>query len=644
MLKHTEGQAIGDTTSSVIQGSMPGVDTEAYSDLTEMADVLNKTNSIMTEQIAMLETELGRTKSSEKTATERLAKISKTAEEQALSLTQLSQMNKSLKSERDDTARRLQDLTAELSTIHSSKEEIAIALKRSEDAMRRKEKECKLEREIGYVYIYIYSYTLTKQNKTNNQPTIPPHTHTHTGKDLKDALNELSRAATMEQEQLEDRMNHVILSSNDLRSNLRNTEQQLDETKERLRSLQVEYETARADAEGMLKVMNGMEKQLSEYAEREEQVVALSKESKERVEAALLERDQAVAREVQSRQEIARLLEKQKDLAVNRVEAEERAAENMRQKMLIKLKQRDVEVNDLSEKCVTLQTDLDRFRREKDAAVNERNQLLDEVNEERLRLTMKIEEFASKTTERVTRQNQAEEIASKCQQELMEKEQAMDLKLEELKDRLTSSNDRGEIITQKLTQRVGEIDRLNKTIEKRDHDLFKVREELDHFRTKDSEERNQLNQLHARQIADLQSQLESTTRTHKDAQEKTSALVIAQERMAERARRNLEDAVSHHQRMLRDKTDEAERAESRSRELEARLASMISEQQDMEDNYLKMASDLESALRIKQTAEEKARVTSKQLSQILEKEELKLKELTESKLENERLRRQVDRM
>ena len=100
--------------------------------------------------------------------------------------------------------------------------------------------------------------------------------------------------------------------------------------------------------------MNGMEKQLSEYAEREEQVVALSKESKERVEAALLERDQAVAREVQSRQEIARLLEKQKDLAVNRVEAEERAAENMRQKMLIKLKQRDVEVNDLSEKCVTL--------------------------------------------------------------------------------------------------------------------------------------------------------------------------------------------------------------------------------------------------------------------------------------------------
>ena len=342
----------------------------------------------------MLETELGRTKSSEKTAKEGLSRVSKTAEEQASSLTQLSQLNKSLQGERDDTARRLQNLTAELSSQQSAKEEIQIALKANDKALKRKEKECK---------------------------------------DLKDALNELSRAATLEQEQLEDRMNHVILTGNDLRSSLRNTESQLDETKESLRALQVEYETARADAEGMLKVMNGMENQLSEYAEREDQVAALSKESKERVEAALLERDQAVAREVQSRQEIARLLEKRKNLALEMSEAEEKASEAMRGKMLAKLKQRDQEVTDLSKKCVELQTSLDRFRREKDAAVNERNLLIDEVNEERLRLTMKIEEFSSKTTDRVTRLNQAEETASKCKQDLIEKEQAMDLQIEELK-------------------------------------------------------------------------------------------------------------------------------------------------------------------------------------------------------------------
>ena len=140
----------------------------------------------------MLETELGRTKSSEKTAKEGLSRVSKTAEEQASSLTQLSQLNKSLQGERDDTARRLQNLTAELSSQQSAKEEIQVALKANEKALKRKEKECN---------------------------------------DLKDALNELSRAATLEQEQLEDRMNHVILTGNDLRSSLRNTESQLDETK-----------------------------------------------------------------------------------------------------------------------------------------------------------------------------------------------------------------------------------------------------------------------------------------------------------------------------------------------------------------------------------------------------------------------------
>ena len=46
---------------------------------------------------------------------------------------------------------------------------------------------------------------------------------------------------------------------------------------------------------------------------------------------------------------------------------------------------------------------------------------------------MKIEEFSSKTTDRVTRLNQAEETASKCKQDLIEKEQAMDLQIEELK-------------------------------------------------------------------------------------------------------------------------------------------------------------------------------------------------------------------
>ena len=55
--------------------------------------------------------------------------------------------------------------------------------------------------------------------------------------------------------------------------------------------------------------MGGMEKQLSEFASREEQTDRLAHESKEHVEKAMLERDQAVATEEYTRQELTKLRE-----------------------------------------------------------------------------------------------------------------------------------------------------------------------------------------------------------------------------------------------------------------------------------------------------------------------------------------------
>ena len=603
MLKHAEGPEGGIDVGNAMGGGQ-GADSEALTDLTEMADVLNKTNSIMTEQIAMLETELGKTKASEQTASERLEKVSKTASEQALSLTQLSQLNKTLENERDDTARRMKDIVAELSNAHTAKERLEVEKKHANDGLRKKETEAR---------------------------------------DLKDALSDIGRAANTERESLEDRMNSVIEDANHLRQQLRSTEAELDAAREQLRRISLEFETTRADAEGMLKVMNGMEEQLTEYASREEQTVTLVKESKERVETALLERDQAVAREVQSRQEIARLLEKRREYAKELMAAEEKVAKETRDRMMEQLKARDEELNQLSERCAILQTDMARKDREAKAAQAERMSLLGEVNEERQRLRDSIDAFAAKSLERTTRQNEAEEKAAAAQAMLAEKEQAMALSLADVQDRLDHAKQRGDDLSTKLSARAAEAARLTKMLEARDLSLEKVREELDHLRTRDNEEKSALAAVHSRQVADLQTQLERTQMAHKDAQEKTSALVTAQERMAERARRNLEDAVATAQRQLRDKTDEADRAESRARELEGRYAALITEQHDMEDNYLKMAADLEDAKNAKRLAEAKSTAAAGQLANLLKKEEEKLKELSESKMENERLRRQITR-
>ena len=141
-----------------------------------------------------------------------------------------------------------------------------------------------------------------------------------------------------------------------------------------LRDLQQEHRTTRSDAEGMLKVMEGMEKNLAEYKSREEQVcsitsdkqdnkrytlylkhnsptfssnfkthahtlsyhnadVNIARESKEKVEQAMLERDQALAREAQGRREIARLLEQRRVQANEAMDHEEASIEAAKKRL-----------------------------------------------------------------------------------------------------------------------------------------------------------------------------------------------------------------------------------------------------------------------------------------------------------------------
>lgn len=52
--KYTESASLGENSGgNFMHGSLPGADSEAYFELTEMADVLKKANSVLTEQVAV---------------------------------------------------------------------------------------------------------------------------------------------------------------------------------------------------------------------------------------------------------------------------------------------------------------------------------------------------------------------------------------------------------------------------------------------------------------------------------------------------------------------------------------------------------------------------------------------------------------
>lgn len=161
-------------------------------------------------------------------------------------------------------------------------------------------------------------------------------------------MDELKKALVAEQEDVDARTKGALSRARDLRSKLNETESELDALKAAHRQLRREYETTRGDCEGMLKVMDGMEKQVSEYATREEQTLALARESRESVEQANLERDQGIAREAQARREIARLLEEKRTGAAEAEARQEVAVKAVRESMEQRLLARDAEVNALA--------------------------------------------------------------------------------------------------------------------------------------------------------------------------------------------------------------------------------------------------------------------------------------------------------
>jgi myosin protein heavy chain len=85
--------------------------------------------------------------------------------------------------------------------------------------------------------------------------------------------------------------------------------QELDVAQDTLSKLRREYQSTRQDAEGLLQVMAGLERQLTEYAAREAEVERVEKECKDRIEEATIARDQALAREHQFQRSYEKILE-----------------------------------------------------------------------------------------------------------------------------------------------------------------------------------------------------------------------------------------------------------------------------------------------------------------------------------------------
>ena len=139
---------------------------------------------------------------------------------------------------------------------------------------------------------------------------------------------------------------------------------ELESALELNRKLKREYQSTRQDAEGMLQVMSGLERQINEYSGREAEVEARDRKAREDVEVALTERDKAVARADQNKLEIERLLQERKKFQEERTVHIEAAVEAARIRSAEQVRTCEAEMTALAESLSRLQVDTEKAIRE----------------------------------------------------------------------------------------------------------------------------------------------------------------------------------------------------------------------------------------------------------------------------------------
>lgn len=596
------------TTQDGLGGSVTSVgglaQNEHLSELTEMNEVLNQTNGIMSDQIAMLEDHLNKSRKQLSACQAELSKETKRAQEQQVAVTQLSVMNRSLRLERDQTARRLQASIAENASLQQERDTLQ-----------------SLVRETG-------QGTRAKDTKIQ---------------ELEAAIVELNKVATADQDSLEARIHELIDRERELKAKLIASDSTLDASRDDLRAVQQELSSTRSDAEGMVKVMTALEKQLAEYASREEQTMQIAKEAKEKVEQAMLERDQARAREAQSRREIARLLEQRRNQAVEAMGAQEEAVGEMRARMKDQLQQREETIVELGSRCTALQASVERATREKQSAESERRALLEEVNAERKRLRETITDFASRTKESVERRDRAEAQMQATLQDLAEKEHEMALHKSELEDRLTHSDERLSTVSKQLSIRTADLKRAEADLRQCRTEIAQLRSENTKVQQEAQKEINKSHDVTTRQVAELQSQLDMAKRTFADGQAQSAALLAAQDRRFAKARSDFEESQTQLQRMLREKGEECRRATSRAVQLEQQLMREGADKHSLDQQLGQLAQELEEQISQRKTYQSKQREAASRMAGLVADQEKRLATISELRMEVDRLKRELQR-
>ncbi|RLN88431.1 hypothetical protein BBJ28_00014125 [Nothophytophthora sp. Chile5] len=303
---------------------------EYLQEINERIDVLMAENNMLMEQVSLQDDEMGAMKKELTDRDQQLQVMGHNFSDATLALQELRDACKQVGEEKTHCERQLQRYAASIAQLESAKESI-----------------------LGQV-----ETARTDRSELENQLA-----------EYETLLEKLKKSSERKDESFSERYQSVCVRLRELTNAVEQKEKAVDELQHRNDALQSELEAVRQDCEGMLNVLNSMEKQLTQYCAREDAVA--ESECKNKVEDAILEKEEVrgtgcrlskrtvAARELQSRREIARLLERLRQQAADHVKVQEETLIAVTRKHEAGSNSREQEIRTVNAELTELRAKLD---------------------------------------------------------------------------------------------------------------------------------------------------------------------------------------------------------------------------------------------------------------------------------------------
>ncbi|EQC39332.1 hypothetical protein SDRG_03537 [Saprolegnia diclina VS20] len=596
---------------------------DQLADLNERIELLMSENSLLVEQASLQETELDDFRRDVAERDTQLLTMSQNFNQATLAIQELRDTTDHMKHDKQRAEAQVQQFAATIAQLEAQKETILAHVQSHKDAVVKYE-----------LQVQEYEHRLTQIKAANEQ----------------------------KQSTVTKRYQGVCERLRELTSALDGKDKQLEQLQEIYNATSHELEMVKSDCEGMLKVMQSMEKQLGEYASREDAVTELERASQERAQAVILERDQAKAKETQCRREIARLTEQKRVATAEYLKLQDESVEKLRRKSdlydtarILKIRRLENELAYRSDELKHAQTTIVTLKMQLENAmrlhVDAERSLRDLTTQSEARVAVfqdKFEHMVARVASSELVRDEALAKETQIAATLTAKELQFERVLAEVQEKWQIEKDQRGGLERELEVRRAEVREAHEALAAKERHVAAMTKELHDVRSDVSAKQKYQIDMYVQQIRELKARLDQVetelVRAKNETTKMEHMLRMDHQRMEGRFKSEMDVSASRLSRLK----DEKARVESQLQEIQARHASYGSKLIALEQELAEAHHQCSQMQMHVEEAERKASDVGAQLAMLLAtqhqhmRHDVELKSaLDRTRLEKARLEREL---